>query len=310
MRVFVDKGDKMSKIGEILKERRKLEAKSLDDVVLHTMIAKKYIVAFEEDNYLPFPGKIYAKGFLRNYAHFLGFNEDEINNLLSQYELEWQEAHFNLPPSLPKKIPAVSKTNRLLYMIIFILVISFSLLLGFYLTKQKASQQESLINYSDPSKILEEKDISEVEDIFIKGAKNRGKEGEQPAINKVEKVILEAFAFDNVWLQATIDGKVRKEILLTADQKTKWQAKENISLIIGNAGGVVFKLNEQYIGAVGRKGEVKRVLATPKNFTIIKAQEVLPKEEVATSSLSLSNIPSSPPSTLSTAKPTISTTSP
>lgn len=300
----------MSKVGEILKERRKLEAKSLDDVALHTMISKKYIVAFEEDNYAPFPGKIYAKGFLRSYAHFLGFNENEVNNLLSQYELEWQESHFDLPPSLPKKIPAVSKTNRLFYIIIFILVISFALLLGFYLTKQKASQQKSLINYPDISKILDEKDISEVEDMFIKGKKNRGKKEEQPALNKVEKVILEAFAFENVWLQATIDGKVRKEILLAADQKTKWQADKNISLIIGNAGGVVFKLNGQYMGAVGRKGEVKRVLATPQKFTIIKPQEVLPKEEIDTSNLTLSNIPSLPTSTPATAKPTSSTTSP
>jgi len=295
----------MTKVGEILKKRRELEAKSLDDIASQTMIAKKYILAFEEGNYEPFPGKIYAKGFLRNYAHFLGFDENETNNLLSQYELEWQETHGELPVEIPKKLPTISKTNRLLYIIIFILVISISILLGFYLTKQKIFHQESSINYLDQTKILQDKDISEV---ILEDEKIREEKTEQSGMNKLEKVILEAFAFENVWLQATIDGKVRREILLTPNQKIKWQAKKNISLIIGNAGGVVFKLNEQYIGALGKEGEVKKILVTSKGFNFIKTQEVLPKEKVGTPSSTFSNVPSPLTSTSTTEKILIPTT--
>jgi len=298
----------MTRVGEILKKRRELESKSLDDIITQTMIAKKYIVAFEEGNYEPFPGKIYAKGFLRNYANFLGFDENETNNLLAQYELEWQETHLELPVSISKKIPTVSKTNRLLYIIIFILVTSLSFLLIFYLTKQKLFHQDSSINYLDSTKILQDKDISEVENIIIEGEKIREEKVEQPGMNKLEKVIVEAFAIEDVWLQAIIDGKVRKEVLLAAGRKIKWQANKSISLIIGNAGGVVFKLNEQYIGALGGKGEVKKILVTSKGLSFIKTQEILRKEEVGSSSFTFSNIPSPLTSTSTTEKLSIPTT--
>jgi len=268
----------MSKVGEILKKRRELETKSLEHVTTQTMIPKKYIVALEEGNYGLFPAQVYAKGFLRNYANFLGFNENEIKDLVSQYELEWQETQLKLPVATPKKIlPAVSKTNWSLYIIIFILIIGIFGLLTFYLTKQKRFQLES-INYSDTNKILKEEDISRAKEIIVEALK-RDKEHKKSAGIKSEKVCLEAFAFEKVWLQAIIDGKKRKKVLLGANQRIKWEANKEIFLTIGNAGGVVFKLNEEYIGALGAKGEVKKVLLTADHVDIIKTHEPKQKGE-------------------------------
>lgn len=281
----------MSKVGEILKKRRELEAKSLEEITTQTMIANKYLVAFEENNYEPFPGEVYAKGFLRNYANFLGFDEDEINDLISQYELEWQETYRNLPPiSTPEKTPPISKTNWLLYIIIFILIAGILALLAFYITRQKTFQHDSRINYPDPTKILEEEDISRAENTILEEIKRikENKVKEESVVVKSEKVWLEAFASDKVWIQVIIDDKRKKEVFLEQDQKIKWQADKKIFLTIGNAGGVVFKLNDRYIGALGRKGEVKKILVTSLGVDVIKTNEAIQEEKISTSSITLS----------------------
>lgn len=291
----------MSKVGEILRKRRDLESKSLEDIATQTMIAKKYIVALEEGSYDVFPGKIYAKGFLRNYAHFLGFDENEINNLISQYELEWRETHLDrfLPSEAEKQISSISKTNWLFYMIICILIIGLSILLTFYFTKQKIFQPES--SY-DPTKMLDENYIPKVNE----KVKDIKKIEESPIeVVKPQGVSLEAFAFEKVWMQAIIDGTKKHEVLLEPDQKIKWQAKKDIFLTIGNAGGVVFKLNEEYMGALGKKGEKKKMLVTPNGFSIVKTYESTEKEKppLAEKMGTLSTTPSIPietPATLST----------
>ncbi|MEW6097285.1 MAG: RodZ domain-containing protein [bacterium] len=264
----------MSKVGEILRKKRELEAKSLEDIATQTMIAKKYIASLEEGRYDIFPGEVYARGFLRNYANFLGFDEGEIADLVSQYELEWQEMHLKLHISTPEKIPPVSKTNWSFYIISILIMGIFGFLI-FYFIKQKVSQHE-LINYSDPTKMLKEEDISRAEDIIVEAIKS-AKEDKTVDI-KPKDVELEAFASESVWLQAIIDGKSKREILLAPDQKIKWHAKKNIFLTIGNAGGIVFKLNDRYIGALGRKGEVKKILVTSEG---VDTHEAIQKEEPA-----------------------------
>ncbi|MEW6608487.1 MAG: RodZ domain-containing protein [bacterium] len=288
-----------NKVGEILKKRRELESMPVEDVEIQTMIAKKYIVALETGDYDTFPAKVYAKGFLRNYANFIGFSEKEINDLSSQYDLEWQEAHFDYSLSVTKKDEkrlSALKTNRFLYMIMFILLISFSGFLIFYFIKQKNLHQEVTLA---PGKLLEE-NMFKPEDIVKKIESVKENEEKQSMNNykEEEEVILEAFADEKVWLYATIDGKKKHEILLAPEQTVKWRAQKEIFLTIGNAGGVVFKLNDEYKGALGKKGEVKKILVTAKGFDFIKTQQaIIPQkeEQISTSSVTSIGTTSPPP---------------
>lgn len=272
----------MSKVGDILRKRRELESISIEETATQTMIAKKYIIALEEGNFSVFPADVYAKGFLRNYANFLGFNKDEIDDLVAQYELEWQEALFELPISTPEKTPTLPKTNRIFYMIVSVVIISLTMILILYFAKQKTLLQQKMVYYSDPTKILEEEDIFKAEDIIIKKRieeVKKTKEEERKEPPATIEVLLEGFASDKVWMQATIDNQKIHQVFLEPDQRIKWQAKEKIFLTIGNAGGIVFKLNERYIGALGRKGEVKKILVTSAGVEVIKTQGTLQKEE-------------------------------
>ena len=72
-------------LGQQLRAVRRTAKLSLDQVATATKISKKYIQALESGKYDELPAEVYAKGFLENYAQFLGFPVDEV---LNQYKRE------------------------------------------------------------------------------------------------------------------------------------------------------------------------------------------------------------------------------
>ena len=63
-------------IGALLKERRKERKLTLGQISEITKIRSEYLKALEESNYDSFPSEVYLKGFLKNYAKFLGINTE------------------------------------------------------------------------------------------------------------------------------------------------------------------------------------------------------------------------------------------
>lgn len=73
----------MSEIGEVLRKAREEKGLRLVDVQEKTMIRTKYLKAMEEDDYSSLPEDVYARGFLRSYARFLGVDPGP---LLEEYD--------------------------------------------------------------------------------------------------------------------------------------------------------------------------------------------------------------------------------
>ncbi|MBI2400295.1 MAG: helix-turn-helix domain-containing protein [Deltaproteobacteria bacterium] len=65
-----------------------------------------------------------------------------------------------------------------------------------------------------------------------------------------------AKARDTVWLKVGIDKEEPVEVLLKQGERFTWKAAENISVIIGNAGGVTLTYNGRDISGLGASGEV------------------------------------------------------
>lgn len=62
----------MKTVGSILQEERKAKGFSLDQIEVAIKIRAKFLCAIEEDDYSSLPSQAYAKGFVKNYAEFLG----------------------------------------------------------------------------------------------------------------------------------------------------------------------------------------------------------------------------------------------
>ena len=62
----------MATLGDILREARETRGLTPDDVERATRIRARYVHALEEHQFQELPGDVYTRGFLRNYAIFLG----------------------------------------------------------------------------------------------------------------------------------------------------------------------------------------------------------------------------------------------
>ena len=77
-------------LGEKLRAAREERGVTVSQVAEQTRIAPMYIECIENDNYKPLPGGIFNKGFVKSYARFIGYDEQqalqEYNRLISQIE--------------------------------------------------------------------------------------------------------------------------------------------------------------------------------------------------------------------------------
>ena len=99
----------MSSIGEALRRAREEKGISLEQAEEDTKIRCRYLEALEDEEYDIIPGAVYVKGFLRNYASYLGLNANEV---MIQYKLKQRPARENDGEISEEKIKAVAKDRK------------------------------------------------------------------------------------------------------------------------------------------------------------------------------------------------------
>ncbi len=68
----------MSPLGETLRRARLSKGITIEDAERVTRIPRKYLEALEVENYGILPAPVYARGFLRSYAGYLGLDPGEL----------------------------------------------------------------------------------------------------------------------------------------------------------------------------------------------------------------------------------------
>ena len=117
----------MDQLGAIFKETREKQGKTLEDAVKETKIAKKYLIAIENENFDIFPGETYLIGFIRNYAQFLGLNPDEMIQRYKSYKIQEQPTPIEQLTARPRKTKYIVMLAAILG-IIAISVVSYTIL--------------------------------------------------------------------------------------------------------------------------------------------------------------------------------------
>jgi len=85
----------MGDLGQLLQEARQQKGVSLEQVEEVTRIRQRFLKALEEENYTALPAEAYVKGFLRNYALYLGLDPQEV---MALYEGRGVEGKKAAPP--------------------------------------------------------------------------------------------------------------------------------------------------------------------------------------------------------------------
>jgi cytoskeletal protein RodZ len=101
-------------IGSVLREKREARKLSVAEVAAETRINKKYIQALEDGNYLLIPSQVYAKGFLKAYAEFLGLDpKNLLAELINYYKSREEGRKAAVSAQKIKKIISFPKTLKL-----------------------------------------------------------------------------------------------------------------------------------------------------------------------------------------------------
>lgn len=124
----------MLKAGQLLREARLKKGLSLEDVAEATKIRLPFVAAIEEGQYDKLPSPAYAKGFVTNYAQFLGLQSREIMALFRR-EFDERKAYRVLPENLVEKSAfsgfriRISQVSALFF--VFLLFVLLFLMLEF-----------------------------------------------------------------------------------------------------------------------------------------------------------------------------------
>lgn len=73
-------GPEGGSFGEWLRRQREMREISIRDIAERTKISLRYLEAMEADRFDLLPAPIFAKGFLREYARYVGLSPDEVVN--------------------------------------------------------------------------------------------------------------------------------------------------------------------------------------------------------------------------------------
>jgi cytoskeletal protein RodZ len=68
----------VARLGDALRERREHKGVTMQQAAEDTRIREKFLQAIESGDYQSLPGTVYTKGFLRNYAQYLGLDAEEM----------------------------------------------------------------------------------------------------------------------------------------------------------------------------------------------------------------------------------------
>lgn len=113
--------DTQPSVGERLMQARQSQGLSLGEMARQLKLSVKQVDALERDDYRSFPGPLWVRGFLRNYAKVLGLDAAA---LVQKAGLTPESTGEDLPPSaVPTTPAAVGKERRRVVVLVLVFVV-------------------------------------------------------------------------------------------------------------------------------------------------------------------------------------------
>jgi cytoskeletal protein RodZ len=139
-------------LGERLLAARERKGVDLYRAERDTKIRARYLGALERGEYRELPGSVYTKGFLRNYAQYLGLDPDEI---LLQWRREKGDGKIETAPSIvlprPLSAPRQGLTFSPAIVVAALMTVILLLFVGYLAIQLLRFAKPPPISVSDPS---------------------------------------------------------------------------------------------------------------------------------------------------------------
>jgi len=260
-------------VGYTLRQERERQNLSISDIEQGTSIRALYIEAIENGEYDKLPGKVYTKGFIKNYAKFLGLDVDSVGKEFAadMHELEStpepppeteqaapvveKPVEVNPKPAKPEKKPLghsiQQERSPLPVKLIAAAVVLFAIVAGSawaFLSGGSEGGDIAKVDKPAPQEQTVAPEPAPAEPPVPVAQAN-------PA-PKPDVVAVQARFNDRCWALVTVDGAVVQEGVIEGGQTISWEGKDNITFRLGNAGAVEFFQDGKSVGVLGGVGDV------------------------------------------------------
>ena len=255
----------MDKIGDLLYTERKKKGLEIADVEHATGIRGVYLNALEQSRYDVLPGEVYVKGFLRNYANYLGLDGSHLVQRYTDMKKPTVEPVAAVPTIAVPAEPVVKKANTVTsqsidkkkWSTVLVAVILAASALGLYLWQKSVAPAGEIPGNAAGSKTTgvtgpNQTSVRAVSPAPISGA---------PSMSR--SVVLSARYTDRCWTSVIADGKTLYEGIPSNGATFTWEAERQIVVNFGNAAAVELTFNGQPVGKIGDRGDV-----VVKTFTV------------------------------------------
>jgi cytoskeletal protein RodZ len=254
----------LTTVGTKLTQVREQRELSVEDLAVKTHIPARLLQAIERGDMSQLPEPVYIQSFIRQYANAMGVNGVQI---ASEFPVE----PVVRPPSKPFwNLP--SWQLRPVHLYATYLLVIFGAIQGLsYAMTRSASQLPPGALTQQPNQQAQSsapemvgpapKATTTTSKTVVSSVPTNASANPQDLANKPVKVTLTTT--DSSWVKLVVDGKEEFEGTLTPGDKRLLMAKQRVTVIAGNAGGVVATFNDGEAKPLGAPGSVQEVSFPP-----------------------------------------------
>lgn len=252
--------------GEWLRRQREMREISLRDIADRTKISLRYLEAMEADRFDLLPAPIFAKGFLREYARYVGLSPDDVvNHYLSVHypeELATDPKEDTRVRTRPKHLdPGQPTVQRNWSQGLILALAGLLLLVLIALATWFADRWRQ-----DPPPAAQAPPIAAPPSPVVDSLPPP-----PPPAPRAPLEVSMDFSGE-CWVEALMDGKRRLAESRYSGEALQLQAEQSVALKLGNAGVVEVQVNGYPLKLDARDGEVRDLVIDLNTVQALKAQ--------------------------------------
>lgn len=268
----------MPTLGEELKRLREHKDLSIREVAEATHIGGRFLQAIESDNYSILPGGIFNRGFVRSYARYLGFDEEQALVLYNQQlEAQGGEAPRSMAPSLDGIDEEVaSPWGSIALIVIILLLLSAGIYTAYTWFKGKDATSQ-IVTTATPSAspspettaspsptTAESATPSAAPNISPSPTPTASPSPAPPLTGNLQVKV--QIGSEPCWLKVWVDANRPADGVLNPGDVREFSASDKLILSFGNITGVSATLNGRPMKLTPTKGTQAYVVLTKDNY--------------------------------------------
>jgi cytoskeleton protein RodZ len=257
----------LASFGEELRREREIRGISLKEISDATKISKRFLEAIERNDHRTLPAPVFTRGFVREYARYLGLNAEEMVNrynyaaagddrIEKSAHLERLVTPQPTPmPNVRKKgiPPPYARIDRNIYITILIIILLAAV--GWWAFRYKRQRAMEMVEAAAHPAAATAAPVPKAATPAPAPAQTAT---QPPATNPNPDLLrLTINLNDDSWITLLADGKtVVSDELKRGDTRT-FEAKDEFRFkTVGNAGGVALTVNGIDVPSLGRDRQV------------------------------------------------------